>query len=69
MRSLFGSSGSLTGRRAATTADSAAANGAGPSQHAAPGATQLAAAHPEIYVAAAFAAGVALAILVRRLGH
>ncbi len=68
MRSSFGSSSPLTGR-ATIPADSVGANGAGPTQHAAPSATQLAAAHPEIYVAAAFAAGVALAILVRRLGR
>jgi len=32
-------------------------------------ATELTAAHPEIYVAAAFAAGVALAIFARRLAR
>ena len=32
-------------------------------------ATELTAAHPEVYVVAAFAAGVALAILARRLAR
>jgi hypothetical protein len=32
-------------------------------------ATELTAAHPEVYVAAAFAAGVALAIFARRLAR
>lgn len=71
MKPLFGTDSGLARSRAAASApDRAETNGGGP-RPAPPAlsAAQLTAAHPEIYVAAAFAAGVVLAIAVRRLGH
>jgi hypothetical protein len=71
MKPLFGADSGLARSRAAATAPgSAQTNGGGPRPiPPVPGAAQLTAAHPEIYVAGAFAAGVVLAIAVRRLGH
>jgi hypothetical protein len=67
---LFGASNSTD---AATAAESASANGgpeaAGQQGGALAGVSSLATARPEILLAAAFAGGVALAILARRLGR
>jgi hypothetical protein len=70
MSPLFGASG---GTDTATPAEGASVNGAAPREERPDGmlagVSSLTAARPEIVLAAAFAGGVALAILVRRLGR
>lgn len=73
MKPLFGADSSIAKPRrpvADPPATAAVTNG-GPPHELAPVATahDLTSAHPEVYVAAAFAAGVVLAIFARRLGR
>lgn len=69
MKPLFGADRSIARLRPAAAAPASAATNGGPPKSLAPlaTATELTTAHPEIYVAAAFAAGMVLAIFVRRL--
>jgi hypothetical protein len=72
VKPLFGANSSIARvRPAAVAAPAAPATNGGPPQKLAPAATatELTAAHPEIYVAAAFAAGVVLAIFARRVAR
>jgi len=73
VKPLFGADSSIARGRAAA-ADRSHSNGGAKQEQEhqlAPRAvaTDLTASHPEIYVGAAFAAGVALAFLARRLGR
>jgi hypothetical protein len=74
MRPLFGTNAAGNGTTAAGEMNGAATNGAGQSATALPSSvigtvSTLAAERPEVMIAAAFAGGLALAMLVRRLGR
>lgn len=73
MSPLFGSAGPTDSTDPAAALDGAAANGGPPPAGAPPeglqGVSALVSARPELIVGAAFAGGLLLAVLVRRLGR